>query len=91
MSGYLVPLKIYLAFNVITFFHLATANIKAEANYIWKTSWLFDLIRSSWLPGGRGDHGGVDVHGDGGGGAAVRPHLRQDPGDLQTAKASSGH
>lgn len=65
MSGYLVPLKIYLAFNVITFFHLATANIKAEANYIWKTSWLFDLIRSSWLPGGRGDHGGVDVHGHG--------------------------
>ena len=43
------------------------------------------------ITGGRGDHGGVDVHGDGGGGVAVRPHLRQDPGDLQTAKASSGH
>ena len=40
-------------------------------------------------PGGCGHHGWLHVHGDGGGGAAVRPHLRQDPRDLQAAEAGA--
>ena len=38
--------------------------------------------------GGRGNHGWFHVHGDGGGGAAVRPRLRKAQGVLQLSRAS---
>ena len=61
----------------------STAKLRVAVKACWR--W------SSWSPGGCGDHGGLDVHGDGGGGAAVRPPLRQDPGDLQAAEAGARH
>ena len=40
-------------------------------------------------PGGCGNHGGLDVHGDGGSGVAVRPRVREVEGVLQLPGASS--
>ena len=39
-------------------------------------------------PGGCGNHGGLDVHGDGGSGVAVRPRVREVEGALQLSGAS---